>query len=40
MHVLHAAVKTLEDLGIVSEMTGQKKNRNYSYQAYVELLSR
>jgi Fic family protein len=35
-----AAVKMLEDLGIVTEMTGQKKNRNYSYQAYVELLSR
>ena len=35
-----AAVKTLEDLGIVTEMTGQKKNRSYSYQSYVELLSR
>jgi Fic family protein len=35
-----AAVKTLEDLGIVAEMTGQKKNRNYSYRAYIELLSR
>jgi len=35
-----AAVKALEELGIVTEMTGQKKNRNYSYQAYVELLSR
>jgi len=35
-----AAVKALEDLGIVSEMTGQKKNRSYSYQAYVELLSK
>ncbi|WP_413439331.1 Fic family protein [Sulfuriferula sp. GW1] len=35
-----AAVKVLEDLGIVTEITGQKKNRNYSYQAYVELLSR
>ncbi len=34
------AVKVLEDLGIVTEMTGQKKNRSYSYQAYVELLSR
>ena len=34
-----AAVKALEDLGIVTEMTGQKKNRSYSYQAYVELLS-
>ena len=35
-----AAVKVLEGLGIVTEMTGQKKNRSYSYQAYVELLSR
>lgn len=35
-----AAVKVLEDLGVVTEMTGQKKNRSYSYQAYVELLSR
>ena len=35
-----AAVKVLEELGIVMELTGQKKNRIYSYQAYVELLSR
>ena len=35
-----AAVKVLEELGIVTEMTGQKKNRSYSYQAYVALLSR
>ncbi len=35
-----AAVKVLEDLGIVIEMTGQKKNRSYSYQGYVDLLSR
>ena len=35
-----AAVKVLEDLVIVAEMTGHKKNRSYSYQAYVELLSR
>ena len=34
------AVKLLEDLGVVAELTGQKKNRIYSYQAYVELLSR
>lgn len=34
-----AAVKALETLGIVTEMTGQKKNRSYSYQAYVALLS-
>ena len=36
----NAAVSLLEDLGIVVELTGQKKNRIYSYQAYVELLSR
>ena len=36
----NAAVKVLEELGIVAELTGQKKNRSYSYQAYVELLSR
>jgi len=36
----NAAVQVLEQLGIVVEMTGQKKHRNYSYQAYVELLSR
>ncbi len=35
-----AAVRVLVDLGIAVEMTGQKKNRSYSYQAYVELLSR
>jgi Fic family protein len=35
-----AAIKVLEELKIVTEMTGQKKNRSYSYQGYVELLSR
>jgi Fic family protein len=35
-----AAVKVLEDLGIVVEFTGQKKNRSYSYQAYIDLLTR
>lgn len=35
-----AAVKVLAELGIVSEVTGQKKNRSYSYQRYVELLTR
>jgi Fic family protein len=34
-----AAVKLLEELGIVTELTGQKKNRSYSYQAYVNLLT-
>jgi Fic family protein len=36
----NAAVKVLEGLGIVTELTGQKKNRNYSYQAYIELMAR
>jgi predicted transcriptional regulator len=35
----NAAVKVLEDLGIVTEMTGQKKNRSYSYQPYIELMT-
>ena len=34
-----AAVKLLESLGIVVELTGQKKNRCFSYHAYVELLT-
>lgn len=34
-----AAVKLLEDVGIVTELTGQKQNRSFSYQAYVELLA-
>jgi Fic family protein len=35
----NAAVKVLVDLGLVAELTGQKKNRSYSYQAYIELLT-
>lgn len=35
-----AAVKVLEHLGIVTEVTGLKKSRSYSYQPYIELLSR
>ena len=34
-----AAVRTLEELGIVAELTGQKKNRSYGYQDYVKLLA-
>lgn len=33
------AIKALQELGIVTEVTGQKRNRIYSYQAYVDLLS-
>jgi Fic family protein len=35
----NAAVKLLEELGIVTELTGQKKNRCFSYAAYVDLLA-
>lgn len=34
-----AAVKVLVDLGIVTELTGQRKNRTYGYQGYISLLS-
>lgn len=36
----NAAVKVLEGLGIVTELTGQKKNRSYSYQPYIDLMTR
>ena len=36
----NAAIRLLSDLGIVAEMTGQKKNRSFSYQAYIVLLTR
>ncbi len=36
----NTAVKLLEQLGILEELTGQKTNRIYSYQRYVELLTR
>lgn len=35
-----AAIAALESLGIVVEMTGQKKNRYFSYQRYVQFLDR
>ena len=35
----NAAVKLQEELGIVTELTGQKKNRCFSYAAYVDLLA-
>ena len=34
----NAAVQVLAELGIVTELTGQKKNRSYSYQSYIELM--
>jgi len=34
----NAAVQVLSELGIVIELTGQKKNRSYSYQPYIDLM--
>jgi predicted transcriptional regulator len=36
----NASVKTLVDLGIVAEITGQRKNRSFGYQTYIELLAK
>ena len=36
----NAAVRTLEELGIVTEMTGRTRNRNFSYQPYIDLISK
>jgi len=33
------AVKLMDALGIVTELTGQKKNRCFSYAAHVDLLA-
>lgn len=35
----NAAVKTLEALGVITETTGNKKNRSFSYDQYIRLLS-
>jgi Fic family protein len=35
----NSAIRLLTELGIVTEMTGQRKNRSFGYQAYIELLS-
>ena len=35
----NAAVNVLAGLGIVVELTGQKKNRSYSYQPYINLMA-
>ena len=33
------AIKLLEELGILVEVTGQKKGRTFSYEAYIQMLS-
>ncbi len=34
-----AAIKLLSELGIVTELTGQKNNRSFSYERYIQLLT-
>ena len=36
----NAAIKLLGELGITSELTGQRKNRSFGYQRHIELLAR
>jgi hypothetical protein len=36
----NAAAKILEELGIVTEITGQARNRSFSYQPYIDLISK
>jgi Fic family protein len=36
----NAAVKLLTELGIITEMTGQRTKRTFGYQNYIELLAR
>lgn len=35
----NAAVKNLIDLGLIIEITGQTRNRSFSYQTYIDLIS-
>lgn len=35
----NTAIKLLEELGVLVEVTGQKKNRTFSYSAYIKILS-
>ena len=36
----NAAIKLHDELGITSELTGQRKNRSVGYQRQIELLAR
>ena len=36
----NAAARTLVGLGIVTEITGQSRNRSFSYQPYIDLISK
>ena len=36
---IRSAVRALEDLGIVNELTGQQRHRVFAYQQYLDILS-
>ncbi|MBA2239443.1 MAG: Fic family protein [Lysobacter sp.] len=36
---IRAAITTLSDMGIVNELTGQRRHRVFAYQSYLEILS-
>ncbi|PKL97711.1 MAG: cell filamentation protein Fic, partial [Gammaproteobacteria bacterium HGW-Gammaproteobacteria-7] len=36
---IRAAIDALVELGIVNELTGQRRNRVFAYQAYLAILS-
>jgi len=36
---VNACLRELEKLGIVKEITGQKRNRLYSYAEYIRIMS-
>ncbi|THB77249.1 MAG: Fic family protein, partial [Desulfobacteraceae bacterium] len=36
---VNACLRELEQLGIVKEITGRKRNRLYSYEAYIRIMS-
>lgn len=37
---VNACLRKLEELGIVQEITGQKRNRIYSYLEYIQIMSK
>jgi Fic family protein len=36
---IRAAIRTLQELAIVNELTGQQRHRVFAYQAYLDILS-
>ena len=36
---VRAAIRTLQDMEILNELTGQRRNRVFAYQRYFEILN-